>query len=213
MNQTPNSLPRRRLMALALGFAGASFAAGVGPSAHADSLTYEEQMLLNRGEVVRRDIAFETEDGRYVGGVAYVLMRAPAKSIIEAVLDTKNYTRIFPLLATAKEIGKVADDRLITLEHYTRFANAFYTLRVRRESPHLVRFWMEPAYAHDLDDCWGYFRVQPISKTHTLVTYGAALNLGFGITRMLFESKIQGYAMEPPQKLKYFMEHPPPPER
>lgn len=210
MNRIPERLVRRLFLSRAMALSSAFLAATLSLPARADSLTFEEQVLLSRGEAVRRNTAFETEDGRYVGGVVYVIIKAPAKTVIEAVLDMKAYGQIFPLIASAKEIGKIKDDRLITLEHYTRFANAFYTLRIRRESPHLVRFWMDPSYAHDLDDCWGYFRVQPLSKTRTLLTYGAALNLGFGITRMLFEAKIQGYALEPPVKLKRFMESPPP---
>lgn len=212
MNPTSDGIPRR-LVLRALAANAALLCTALAPKLRADSLTYEEQALLTRGDVVRRDVAFETEDGRYVGGVCYVIIQAPAQKVIEAILDISAYGQIFPMIATSKLIGKVNDDRLITMEHYTRFANAFYTLRVRRESPHLVRFWMDPAYAHDLDDCWGYFRLRPLSKTQTLVTYGAALNLGFGITRMLFEAKIQGYALEPPARLKRYMENPTPPRK
>jgi hypothetical protein len=65
---------------------------------------------------------------------------------------------------------------------------------------------MDASFPHDLKDAWGYFRLQPLSKARTLVTYGAALDLGDGLTRMLFEGLIQGHAMRPPELLRRHVE-------
>lgn len=189
-----------------LGLIAAGLALVLPGRAQADSLTPEERARLHEGHVVRRDLAFESGDSRYVGGVAYVIIKAPMKDVIDVLMDVSAYTKIFPLTADAKDVGRRGGDRLITLKHNTRFATASYTVHVRRESPGLVRFWMDASFPHDLKDCWGYFRMQPISKSSTLLTYGAALDLGDGLTRMLFESLIQGYAMRTPELLRRYVE-------
>jgi hypothetical protein len=158
---------------------------------------------------VRRDLAFELGESRYVGGVAYVVIQAPMKDVADVLMDVRSYTKIFPLTADAKDVGRRGGDRLITLKHWTRFATASYTVHVRRESQGLVRFWMDASFPHDLKDCWGYFKLQPLEKSKTLLTYGAALDLGDGLTRMLFEGRIQGYAMRPPELLRKHVESKP----
>lgn len=175
-------------------------------SAAADSLTPEERARLHEGHVVRRDLAFELGDSRYVGGVAYVVIQAPMKDVIDVLMDVRAYPKIFPMTAEAKDSGRRGGDRLITIKHWTRFATASYTVHLRRESPGLVRFWMDASFPHDLKDCWGYFRLQPVSKSKTLLTYGAALDLGDGLTRMLFEGLIQGYAMRTPELVRRYVE-------
>jgi hypothetical protein len=189
-----------------LGLAAAAVGLALPGTARADSLTPEERARLNEGHVVRRDLAFELGESRYVGGVAYAVIKAPMADVMAVLMDVTAYTKIFPLTAEAKDVGQRGGDRLIRLKHWTRFATASYTVHVRRESPGLVRFWMDASFPHDLEDCWGYFRMQPLSKDKTLLTYGAALNLGDGLTRMLFESLIQGYAMRPPELLRRHVE-------
>lgn len=189
-----------------LGLAAAAVGLALPREAAADSLTPEERARLNEGHVVRRDHAFELGENRYVGGVVYVVIQAPAKDVMDVLMDVKAYTKIFPLTAEAKDVGQRDGGRLITLKHWTRFATASYTVHLRRESPGLVRFWMDASFPHDLKDAWGYFRLQPLSKARTLLTYGAALDLGDGLTRMLFEGLIQGYAMRPPELLRRHVE-------
>jgi hypothetical protein len=192
-----------------VGLAAAAVGLVMARPALADSLTPEERARLNEGHVVRRDVAFELGDSRYVGGVAYVVIQAPMKDVADVLTDVSAYTKIFPLTAEAKEAGRRGGDRLITLKHWTRFATASYTVHVRRESQGVVRFWMDASFPHDIKDCWGYFRLQPLSKAKTLVTYGAALDLGDGLTRMLFESLIQGHAMRTPELLRRYVESKP----
>jgi hypothetical protein len=141
-----------------------------------------------------------------VGGVAYVVIKAPMKDVMAAILDVGAYTKILPMTAEAKVVGRKDEDRLVALKHWTRLATAGYTVRIRRESPGLVRFWMDPSFKHDLEDCWGYFKVQPLSSNTSMLTYGAALNLGFGFARMFFETQIQEYSMRTPELVRQYVE-------
>ena len=79
-------------------------------------------------------------------------------------------------------------------------------MRVRREGATLVRFWRDKSFPADVEDCWGYFRATRIDKDTSLFTYGAVMNLGFGIARMFFESKIQDYALTTPDLVRSYAE-------
>jgi len=175
-------------------------------SALAGALTLDEQMALARGEVVTRKLAIDFELGHYVGGVSYVIIRAPARDVMDALEDVKVYTHILPLLQKASVVGAAGRDPLVTLVHHTRIGTATYTVRVRREAPTLIRFWMNRAYPADLDDCWGFFRVTRIDRDTSLFTYGALLNLGMGFAHLFFESKIQGYALSTPDLVRRYVE-------
>jgi hypothetical protein len=203
VDEGPGRIGRRGVVT---GLAATALGLVVARPAMADSLTPEEKARLHEGHLVRRDHAFEHGSSRYVGGVVYLVIQAPLKEIMAVLNDVSTYTKIFPLTAEATEVGRRGGDRLIRLKHWTRFATASYTVHVRRESQGLLRFWMDASFPHDLEDCWGYYRLQPLAKATTLLTYGAALDLGDGLTRMLFEGLIQGYAMRPPELLRRFVE-------
>jgi hypothetical protein len=175
-------------------------------AARAGSLTPQEKAALDRGEVVKRKLTFDLDEGRYAGGVAYVIIKAPVRVIMDALMDVGAYTSILPLTAEAKLAGMRDKDPLITVKHWTRFATASYTVRVRREGATLVRFWRDKSFPADVEDCWGYFRATRIDKDTSLFTYAAVMNLGFGIARILFESKIQDYALTTPELVRSYAE-------
>lgn len=196
----------RERLALAVALSALCLTLITAGDARAGGLTKDEKARLERGEVVRRELEFELDTGRYVGGVAYVIINAPAERVMAALLDIKAYPQILPLLSEAKDAGARGGDRLVQLTHFVRVGTTQYTTRVRREDPGLVRFWVDPSFPHDMDDAWGYFRVHAIDTNRVLFSYGVALNLGFGIARILFESKIQGFAMRTPELVKRYVE-------
>jgi hypothetical protein len=83
-------------------------------------------------------------------------------------------------------------------------------MRVRRESTKLVRFWVDKDRPRDLDDAWGYFRVEPTGDGATLLTYAAVMDIGSGITHMLFAEKVRKLAMGTPALVRqYVQDHAP----
>lgn len=174
--------------------------------ARADSLTLEEQAALARGEVVKRELSLDLDLGHYVGGLSYVIIRAPVRDVMDALDDVRAYPSILPLAKEARVAGVAGRDPLVTLVHWTRIATATYTVRLRRETPTLIRFWLDRSYPSDLEDCWGFFRVTRIDKDTSLFTYGALMNMGMGIARLFFESKIQGYALTTPDLVRRYVE-------
>ncbi len=174
--------------------------------AAASGLTADEQRRLARGEVVRRHTTVELERGRYVGGVSYAIVEAPTAVVMAALSDVATYRTILPLTLEARQLRRRGRDSLVFFRHGGRLGTAAYVAHVRRESPRLVRFWLDPSFPHDFDDAWGYFRVTPLGARGTLVTYAALVNLGFGLTRLLFEEKVREHALGTPGLIRAFVE-------
>ena len=172
----------------------------------ASGLTREEQQALLDGGVVRRPLDVEIGGERYFGGVAYVLVEAPPEAVIDALLDVAAMRAVFPMTLEAADAGRLGEDRLIFLRQGVRLANAAWTAIVRRESPSVLKFWLDPTQPHDVADCWGYFRVDPFDGKRSLFTYGAVLDLEAGFVRLFFTEKIRRYALDMPLQVKRYVE-------
>lgn len=197
-------MTRRALLALAAGGALLSALAAT-PFARAEGLTPDERSRLASGDVIRRRVDFETSDGPFFGGIAYGVIDASPAEVIRALLDVSAYRALFPVTLEAKEVGHKGDNRLVFFRHGGRLGSASYTALVRRESPSVIRFWLDPDSPHEVEDCWGYFRVQPFAENRTLLTYAAALRLEFGVIRLLFSEKIRSFALDTPLRVqRYF---------
>jgi len=185
------------LCALVLGFPG---------RAHAGALTTDENARLARGEVVKRTFDVELPEGDFIGGLGYVVIAAPPAEVMAVLLDPGAYRYIFPLTQDARLVARKGDDFFLTLRQGSTSVSGEYTVRARRETPSLVRFWMDPTRPHDIGDCWGYFRVDPADDGKTLLTYGALLHLEFGVIKLLFQEKIRTYALQTPELLRRYVE-------
>jgi hypothetical protein len=163
---------------------------------------------LSRGFVVKEKLDLELAGGDYFGGLAYAAVHAPADAVMSALLDPENYRRILPLTLEAKVVDRKGELVYVYLKQGGRTANAAYTIVVKRESRHLVRFWLDPDRPHEIADCWGFFRVDPIDERSSLVHYGALVHLDFGVTKLMFAEKIRDYALTTPALLRRFVEGP-----
>jgi len=197
---------RRALLALA----ALSAALSASPPSFAEGLTEDERFRLAHGDIIRRHVDFETEDGPYFGGIAYGVIDAPPARVMDALLDVNAYRAILPLTLEAREVGRKGDNRLIYFRHGGRLGSAGYTAIVRRASPSVLRFWMDPGSPHDIEDCWGYFRVQPFGAGKTLLTYAAVLRLELGFIRMFFAEKIRSFALDTPLRVRWYFAAKPP---
>jgi len=194
---------RRALLAAVAG--GALLAVSV--PASAGGFSADEQARLLRGEILRRHVDFETEDGPYFGGLAYGVIDASPAEVMNVLLDVGAYRAILPLTLEAKEVGRKGDNKLVFFRHGGRVGSAGYTAIVRRESPSVLRFWLDPEYPHEVEDCWGYFRVEAMAEgKKTLLTYGAVLRLEFGFIRMFFSEKIRSFALSTPLRVRSYFQ-------
>jgi hypothetical protein len=116
------------------------------------------------------------------------------------------YRSILPLTQEAREIKRGRREALVAMRHGGRLGSAAYTMIVRRVSRNEIRFWLDPSRPHDVDDAWGYFRVEPLSDGRSLLTYAAVVNLGFGVARMFFETRVRDIALGTPGLVKTYVE-------
>jgi Polyketide cyclase / dehydrase and lipid transport len=192
---------RRALLAIAgtIAILAAARPAGAQP------LSPDERARLETGEVVRRPIDFESGDGDFFGGVSYAIAAAPAADVMRALLDVRALPSILPLTLEAREAGRHGDDRLVFLKQGGRLGTASYTLIVRRASPSVVRFWVDTSLPHEIEDGWGWFRVDPLGERKSLITYAVVVRID-GLFKLLFKEKIRGYMLSAPGNLRRYVE-------
>lgn len=174
----------------------------LGGSARADTLTPSEQARLERGETVIRTQTIDRGDQRYVGGVTYTVVDASAAEISALFDDVSAYRHVLPKTKGARNVGVDRGDQLVELVQGNAVYEAKYTIRVRRSTNEL-RFWLEPTRPHEIDDAWGFFRVEPFiapnGEERVLLTYGVLVDVGPGIVRELFEERVRAAMLSVPQ--------------
>lgn len=168
--------------------------------ARADHLTMGEASRLVHGETVVRDESLESSGRRYVGGVAYALLDAPADAIANLVANSDVWKQILPRVRSAHLVGKIGSDALVEITQGTALLQATYTLRVRHEGGE-IRFWMDPHRRHDIEDAWGFLRAEA-HDGRSLVTYGILIDMGPGILRDLFEDRVRVAALSVLDRLR-----------
>lgn len=192
----------RRLLAT-LTFAGVL---GAEAAASADTLTGEETARLARRETVIREHTVQHGDHRFIGGVTYTVVDAPAGAVSAVLDDVESLRRVLPRTKHARVVGTAAGgDRLIELVQGNALMEARYTVRVRR-SPGEARFWLDPTRPHEIDDAWGFFRYEPFitpaGEERVLLTYGVLVDVGPGIVRDLFEERLRAALLSVPQLVR-----------
>lgn len=168
------------------------------------ALTADETARLARGEIVVRSFEFERDSGDYVGGVAYIVVKAPVGAVMGTLMDVPAYQKFMPMTLDARISGVDGRDVWVYLRHGNSLGEAAYTVRARRDGARTLRFWIDGSKDRDIDDLWGYWRVQPLPGGQTLLTYAAALDVG-GILELL-ETRIRNYAINTPKKLRDLVE-------
>ena len=202
--------PRHAVVAavLALGL----LAGPAPPLARADTLSAAESTRLARGETVIRERTWEPgQSARYIGGVTYTIVDAAAAEISTVLEDVASYKRLMPRTKRVKLLGiEPNGDRLVELVQGTALVEAEYTIRVRHyPARREVRFWLEHSRHHEIDDAWGYFRLEPFAtasgEQRSLLTYAVLVDTGPGIVRELFEAKVRAALLSVPQLLQRYV--------
>jgi hypothetical protein len=186
-------VPLAATAVLALGLASSS--------AHADGLAADETSRLLRGQTVARPQEMHRGGRRYVGGVTYTIVDSTPGELGSVLDDIGAWRRFLPKTRDARRVGAVEGDALVQITHGSPLVQVGYTLRVHPEE-HGLRFWMDPARPHDIEDAWGFFRTEPLGDGRTLVTYGILIDMGGGILRDMFEDRVRELALEVPDHVR-----------
>jgi hypothetical protein len=182
------------------------------PDARADKLTSTESEQLGRGETVIRENTWEPgRSARYIGGVTYTIVDASASETSGILEQVATFRHVLPrtkrvLLVSVEPNG----DRLVELVQGTALMEAAYTLRVRNyPGRREVRFWLETTRPHEIDDAFGYFRVEPFTgssgEQRALLTYAILVDIGPGIVRELFEERVRAALLSVPQLVRRYV--------
>ena len=203
--------PLSRLLAVL----GVLAVVSLAPAARADALSEQESIRLARGETVIREHTWEPgRSARFVGGVTYTVVDAAPAEIGAMFDDVDAYRRVLPRTKRARFVGVEANgDRRVELVQGTSLVEATYTLRVRQDSRtgarREVRFWLEPNRPHEIDDAWGFFRMEPFTgpsgEQQVLLTYAILVDIGQGLVRELFEERVRAALLSVPQLVRRYV--------
>jgi len=175
------------------------------PSLVRPSLTLGERDALHAGRMVSRPLSFEQSGGHYVGGVSYQVVDAQPELVLAALSDVTNWPDALPRTKSARLVDSVNGLSRVELVQGGTFLDARYTVVLERADAETIRFWLDPSQPHDIRDVWGYFRIKPMSGGRSLITVGAALDLGDGLPR-LFEDKIARMMLRAPRQIRDFVQ-------
>jgi hypothetical protein len=167
------------------------------PGARADGLTIDETSRLLEGQSVARTQDLTRGSRRYVGGVTYTVVDGTPDDVTAVLDDVRYWRRFLPKARDARLVGTLDGDPLVRVTHGSAIVQVSYVLRVHRDG-NVVRFWMDESREHDIEDAWGFFRAEPMRDGRTLVTYGILVDMGDGLLRDLFESRMRQLALDVP---------------
>lgn len=179
------------------------------PAARADTLSAAESTRLARGETVIREHNWAPgESARYIGGLTYTIVDASAAEVSSLLEDVSSYRHVLPRTKRAKLISVEPNgDRLVELVQGNALMEAEYTIRVRHYPARgEARFWLELSRPHEIDDAFGYFRVEslvgPSGEQRALLTYAVLVDVGPGIVRDLFAERVRAALLSVPQLVR-----------
>jgi hypothetical protein len=214
----------RRALLAALALAGAAGCAPLGPDATAavtpaappvveelspqPGFTQAQQETLSSGHTVEHAVSFNRHGRSYVGGVSYLLVNAEPRRVFDVLNNLPTLREVLPRTRRVDVVDRQAGSVRVELEMGNEVVSTTYTVFFALEPAgaaaqgHTVRFWLDPSRPHGIEDVWGFFRATPFNDGRTLVAVGAAVDLGQGILRMLFETRIQRSILRMPRRIR-----------
>jgi hypothetical protein len=208
-------MPRTALVSLVVGLlvtgiVGPAAARGTPRVVAAPSreLSPAERAALAAGRTVSRPQRFARgDDGWYVGGVSYQVVRATPAEVLFALADVRSLPKALPHTESAELVSSEGRAARIELTQGKAPFLTTYTIQVEQaENGDTIRFWLDPTRPHDVRDLWGFFRVSEFGPGRTLVTVAVALDLGPGIARLLFEDRVERSILRAPARIRQFVE-------
>lgn len=175
-------------------------------------LTAEQHGTLRAGGRVEQFVELERAGQRYVGGVAYALVRAEPHQVFDVLNGLSTLSEVLPRTRGTRILDRSGNRVRVELEQGNSVVSTTFTVFFELEppdgrfDPRVVRFWLDPSQPHSIDDVWGFFRATRYDDTYSLVSVGALVNLGPGVIRMLFEDRIQRSILRMPNRIRETVE-------
>lgn len=166
---------------------------------------------LERGEQVTYAQIEDIQGRHYVGGVAYMMIDATPQEFFQVLEDTNAWEAVLPKTKYATRVAEGKNEERVELHQGNALVDATYTLHLVREpDDHRVRFWLDLSRPHTIEDAWGFFRYDVVSKpgepSRLLVSYGALVDVGPGILRELYENRLHIAMLTVPERLRAYVD-------
>jgi hypothetical protein len=191
------------MMRVVLALAVCSAVVALSPSARA-SFTVEQAAELARGQPLVEPLAYDRGDQHFVGGVSYLIVERDAALLSSIARDVTRFWELMPNVRFAKLLSiSPSGTATVRVEHEVGPTSGGYTLKISfSEEGRLGRFFLDHGADNSIDDAWGFVRLTPVDGgARTLVTWAVLFDLGPGVLRTLFESRIQKAALSYPSRL------------
>jgi hypothetical protein len=201
--------------ALALALASGAFLRGIRTSSADDGngapLSPLERETLARGALVMRRYTREGGSTRYIGGVAYLIVRQDTERIAELVDKLSLWPKLLPLVKRVTLRGEALDrgeerERLVEFEHIP--LSIQYSLLIRNAGPNL-KFWLDRSRSHDVVvDMWGSMSASAVASSRdsnakgTLLRFGAYVGVNEGPVERAVEGRVQRAMLNIPIRIK-----------
>jgi hypothetical protein len=165
-----------------------------------------ERALLASGQVITKPVQFERGSSTYVGGLASGLVPASPERVFQAIQEPDALLAMLPKTKRVTLVEATTNSRRLELLQGNSFVDATYTVKlVPSDKPGELTFQMDRSRPHDIDDVYGYFKVERFDDKRSLVTVAAAVDVGSDFTNLLFGKRVQEVILATPYTMRdYF---------
>ena len=178
-------------------------------SPSASALSSVEKARLAQGESIVEPTSLVRDDHRFDGGVSNNIADADAARLSQLIRTPERWRELLPRVSGV-ELGAIDEHGRghVRLTHkFGPFTGSYSVVIAFSDKGRSARFWIDRSQENALSDGWGFVRLTELPGGKTLVTWGVLFDLGDGLTRSLFEAKIQRLALEFPRRLAHAATH------
>jgi hypothetical protein len=178
---------------------GLAIAALIFLSRPASAFTASEEARLANHETVVHPMT----QGSFVGGLAYRVVEADSDLLSRIMRDPRYFRSLFARCesATLTRVEPSGRAHVRFVHSFGPFRGAYSASIACRDKGTYCSFQIDKGEDNALEDGHGFIRLTRMKDKQTLVTYGVLFDLGDGVTRSLFETRIRNAALDFPRRL------------
>lgn len=166
--------------------------------------TAPERTLLAAGAVLSEPLDFYEGERHYIGAVSTGLMAGTPERVLTAFADPAALAEMLPRTKRVTLVDDQPSGKRIELQQGNAVVDATYTVTFVPGDNELT-FRLDRTRRHDIEDVYGFVRVERFDEQRSVVTLGAAVDVGSGLTQMLFGRKVQDVILSTPYSMRdYF---------